>query len=153
VRVPVRRGLVCAALAAWLTIPPGAGAQQEAPQPLPLTTEALRAAERLFELPAYRQLATRQLYRALESLPEERYRASVDALQDPQVIGVLRGVIARSMAQTYTVAELEFLTRMLSTQEGRSIVAKEELLQGLLTRELLAAAIAHPELAPLFAAP
>ncbi len=149
----VRRALACAALAVWLAHQPGVGAQEQSPQALPLTPEALRAAERLFELPAYRQLATRQLYRALESLPEERYRTSVDALQDPQVIAILRGVIARSMAQTYTLAELEFLTRMLSTQEGRSIVAKEELLQGLLTRELIAAALANPELAPLFAAP
>ena len=149
----LRRAMVCVGLVVWLTVAHDVGAQQEVPQPAPVAPDTLRAAERLFELPAYRELATRQLYRALASLPEDRYQASLDALQDPQVIGIVRGVIVRSMAQAYTVAELEFLARMLATDEGRSIVAKEDLLQSLLGRELLAAAIAHPELAPLFTSP
>jgi len=134
-----------------LALPLAAGAQT--PEPIPLNPDTLKAAERLFDLPAYRQIATRQLYRALESLPEAQYRASVEALKDPQVVQVLRGVIARSMAQTYSLKELEFLARMLSTEEGQSIVAKEELLQGMLTRELLGAAVANPELARILGAP
>ncbi len=129
-----------------------AGAQETVAEPVPLSAEGLNAAERLFDLPAYRQLATRQLYRALEALPEAQYRASVDALKDPHVVQILRGAIARSMAQTYTLAELEFLARMLATKAGRSIVAKEELLQGMLARELLAAALTSPELARILGA-
>jgi len=129
---------------------PGAQAQEEAPstaQAMPLTAESLKAAERLFDLPVYRQLATSQLYRALESLPEAQYSASIEALRDPRVVQALRGVIARSMAQAYTVKEMAFLARMLATQEAQDIVAKTELLQGLLTRELLAAALTDPDLA------
>jgi hypothetical protein len=139
--------LLIAAIAGLL---PGARGQEgasTAPQALPLTEESVRAAERLFDLPAYRQLATSQLYRALESLPDAQYSASVEALKDPKVVQALRGVIARSMAQAYTVKEMEFLARMLATQEAQGIVAKSDLLQGLLTRELLAAALTNPDLA------
>ena len=139
-------------VAAITGLVPGAWAQEGAsttPQAVPLTAESLKAAERLFDLPAYRQLATSQLYRALESLPDAQYTASVEALKDPQVVQALRGVIARSMAQTYTVNEMEFMGRMLATQEAQSIVAKSDLLQGLLTRELLAAALTNPDLAKI----
>ena len=146
-RTIAARMLLVAAIVGLL---PGARAQEgasTAPQALPLTEDSLRAAERLFDLPAYRQLATSQLYRALESLPDAQYSASVEALKDPQVVQALRGVIARSMAQSYTVKEMEFLARMLATQEAQGIVAKSDLLQSLLTRELLAAALANPDLA------
>jgi hypothetical protein len=141
------RMLLVAAITGLL---PGAWAQEgasTAPQAVPLTAESLKAAERLFDLPAYRQLATSQLYRALESLPDAQYSASVEALKDPQVVQALRGVIARSMAQAYTVMEMEFMGRVLATQEAQSIVAKSDLLQSLLTRELLAAALTNPDLA------
>ncbi|MCC7549106.1 MAG: hypothetical protein IT532_15200 [Burkholderiales bacterium] len=148
-----RRGVIAATLAAWLAFPAPAPGQTGAPQPVPVTAQGLKAAERLFDVPAYRQLATRQLYRALASLPEDRYTSSVEALKDPEVIRILRGVIARSMAQTYSLAELEFLARMLSTDEGRSIAAKDDLLQDMLTRELIAAALTNPELARLLGQP
>lgn len=140
------------ALVVLVLLAPAAPAQQAA-QPLPLTAEALSAAERLFEIPAYRQLATRQLYRALESLPEAQYQASVDALNDPQVVQVLRGVIARSMAQSFTMQELDFMARILATDEARAIVAKSDLLQSLLTRELAVAALSNPDLARILSAP
>jgi len=158
--VAVRLGCMLLWGALWGLALPGAQAQEEVTssaqadvtsvaQAVPLTAQSLKAAERLFDLPVYRQLATSQLYRALESLPEAQYSASVQALQDPRVVQALRGVIARSMAQAYTVTEMEFLARILATQEAQGIVAKTELLQGLLTRELLAAALTNPDLAEI----
>lgn len=148
-----RHAVALAALAVALALPPLATGQDPTPSAGSVTTEATQAAERLFDLPAYRQLATRQLYRALQSLPQAQYEASLDALKDPRVVQVLRGVIVRSMAQTYSVEELGFLARMLATEAGQSIVAKEQLLQDMLGRELLAAALANPELARILAAP
>jgi hypothetical protein len=111
------------------------------------TPEARRqAAERLFELPAYRQVATRQVYEAMRSLPDAQYQSAVDALSDPKVIQVLREVIVRSMARTFTVAELESLGRYMATDEARSTVAKTDAFQDALLREFLAAGLTHPEL-------
>src|SRR5262249_46331068 len=83
------------------------------------TDEARRhAAETLFELPAYRKMATRQVYEAIQALPEEQYKAAAAALSDPKVVKAVRQVIIRSMAQTFTVPELESLQRYLSTPEA-----------------------------------
>jgi len=105
-----------------------------------------RAAERLFELPAYREVATRQVYEAMRSLPDAQYRSAVDALSDPKVIQVLREVIVRSMARTFTVGELESLGRYMATEEARSAVAKTDAFQNALLHEFLAAGLSHPEL-------
>jgi hypothetical protein len=105
-----------------------------------------QAAERLFELPAYREVATRQVYDAMRSLPDPQYQSAVDALSDPKVIKVLREVIVRSMARTFTVAELESLGRYMATDEARSTVAKTDAFQDALLREFLAAGLSHPEL-------
>lgn len=107
----------------------------------------LHAAERLFELPTYRQLATRQIYTALKFLPAEEYRRAADALNNPQVVQALQGVIARSMAQTFSLPELEHMERFLAADEARSMVTKVESFQSVVIRELLAATIADPELA------
>ncbi len=104
------------------------------------------AAERLFELPAYRQVATRQVYEAMRSLPDAQYQSAVDALSDPKVIRVLREVIVRSMARTFTVAELESLGRYMATDAASSTVAKTDAFQDALLREFLAAGLSHPEL-------
>jgi hypothetical protein len=105
-----------------------------------------QAAERLFDLPAYRQTATRQVYEAIRALPEEQYRGAEEALSDPKVVQLLRAVIVRSMAQTFTVAELDSLARYLATDEARSAVGKTDAFQDALLRELLAAGLTHPEL-------
>ena len=105
-----------------------------------------QAAERLFELPAYREVATRQVYEAMRSLPDAQYRSAVDALSDPKVIQVLREVIVRSMARTFTVGELESLGRYMATADARSTVAKTDAFQNALLREFLAAGLSHPEL-------
>ena len=105
-----------------------------------------QAAERLFELPAYREVATRQVYEAMRSLPDAQYQSAVGALSDPKVIQVLREVIVRSMARTFTVAELESLGRYMATNEARSAVAKTDAFQDTLLREFLAAGLSHPEL-------
>ena len=111
------------------------------------TSEARQqAAERLFDLPAYREVATRQIYEAMRSLPDTQYQSAVDALSDPKVVQVLREVIVRSMARTFSVAELESLGRYMATDEARSSVAKTDAFQDALLRELVAAGLSHPEL-------
>ncbi len=105
-----------------------------------------QAAERLFELPAYRQVATRQVYEAMRSLPDPQYQSAIEALSDPKVVQVLREVIVRSMARTFSVAELESLGRYMATDEARSTVEKTDAFQDALLREFLAAGLTHPEL-------
>lgn len=112
------------------------------------TPEArLHAAQRLFDLPTYRQLATRQIYTALKFLPAEEYRRASEALNNPAVVQALQGVIARSMAQTFSLAELEHIERFLAADEARSMVAKAEGFESVVIRELLATAMTDPELA------
>lgn len=106
----------------------------------------LDAANHLFELPAYRQIATRQLYESLNSLPAEQHKRAVSALSDPAVMTSLRGVISRSMAQTFSTAELWHLARFLQADEARSMVDKTQNFQSILTRELLTASVSDPEL-------
>jgi len=109
--------------------------------------QRLEAAQRLFELPVYRQLATRQIYTALKFLPAEEYRRAVEALNNPTVVHALQGVIARSMAQTFSLPELEHIERFLSADEARSMVGKMDGFESVVIRELLAAALTDPELA------
>ena len=107
----------------------------------------LQAAQHLFDLPTYRQLATRQIYTALKFLPAEEYRRAADALANPGVVQALQGVIARSMAQTFSLAELEHIERFLAADEAKSIVGKSEAFESVVIRELLATAMTDPELA------
>ena len=105
-----------------------------------------RAAESLFELSAYRKIATRKVYEAIQSLPEEQYKSAAAALSDPKVVKAVREVIIRSMAQTFTVPELESLQRYLATPEAGSMVDKTDAFQAALLKELLGAAITNPDL-------
>lgn len=107
----------------------------------------LQAAQRLFDLPTYRHLATRQIYTALKFLPAEEYRRAAEALNSPAVVQALQGVIARSMAQTFSLAELEHIERFLAADEARSMIAKADGFESVVIRELLAAAMTDPELA------
>jgi hypothetical protein len=106
----------------------------------------LHAANRLFELPAYRVVATRQLYESLNSLPADQHGRAMAALSDPAVVASLRAVISRSMAQTFSTAELEHLARFFEADEARSMVDKIQSFQSILTTELLAASVSDPEL-------
>ncbi|MBI3528419.1 MAG: hypothetical protein HY067_10670 [Betaproteobacteria bacterium] len=106
----------------------------------------LDAANHLFELPAYRLIATRQLYESLNSLPAEQHKRAVAALSDPAVMASLRGVISRSMAQTFSTAELEHLARFLQADVARSMIDKTQSFQSILTKELLTASVSDPEL-------
>ena len=115
--------------------------------PLPDTQgNRLEAASHLFDIPAYRQIATRQLYESLNALPAEQHKRALAALSDPAVMASLRGVISRSMAQTFSTAELGHLTRFLQADEARSMVDKVQNFQSVLTRELLTASVTDPEL-------
>src|SRR5262245_54033670 len=107
----------------------------------------LLAAQRLFDLPTYRQLATRQIYTALKFLPAEEYRRAADALSNPAVVQALQGVIARSMAQTFSLPELEHIERFLAADEAKSMAAKVDGFESVVIRELLAAAMTDPDLA------
>jgi hypothetical protein len=110
-----------------------------------------QAAEQLFQLPAYRQVASRQIYEAARSLPDGQYQSAVEALSEPKVVQALRAVIVRSMAQTFSVAEMESLGRYLATEEARSTVEKTEAFQGTLVREFLKEGLTNPELARMLA--
>lgn len=106
----------------------------------------LDAATHLFELPAYRVIATRQLYESLNSLPAEQHKRALAALSDPAVMTSLRGVISRSMAQTFSTAELEHLARFLQADEARTMIDKAQSFQTILVKELLTASVSDPEL-------
>jgi hypothetical protein len=106
----------------------------------------LDAANHLFELPAYRLIASRQLFESLNSLPAEQHKRALAALSDPAVMASLRGVISRSMAQTFSTAELKHLARFLQADEARSMIDKTQGFQSILTKELLTASIGDPEL-------
>ena len=130
-------------LAALLLVLATAG---NAAPPTDTTENRLTAATRLFDLPAYRVIATRQLYQSLDSLPPEQRKRATNALADPAVMTALRGVISRSMAQTFSAAELDHLARFLKADEARSMVDKVQNFQSSLTTELLAASVTDPDL-------
>jgi hypothetical protein len=106
----------------------------------------LAAAERLFLAPAYRQIATRQIYETLQSLPPEQGKSALAALRDPSVVAALRQVISRAMASTYSVKELEFLRKTFSSPEMETFVKKESVFRDQLQRELTAAILTNPAL-------
>jgi hypothetical protein len=110
-----------------------------------------QAAEQLFQLAAYRQIASRQIYDAVRSLPDGQYQSAVEALSEPKVIQALREVIVRSMVQTFSVAELESLKRYLATKEARSTVEKTDAFQAALLREFLTEGLTNPEVARMLA--
>jgi len=128
---------------ALLLVLPAAG---HAAAPPDSPDNRLDAATRLFDLPAYRLIATRQLYESLNSLPPEQHKRALAALSNPAVMTSLRGVISRSMAQTFSTAELWHLARFLQADEARSMIDKTQNFQSILTKELLSASVSDPEL-------
>jgi hypothetical protein len=108
-----------------------------------------RAAERLFELPVYRLLATRQLFEAIDQWPEANRRDATAALKDPKVVSALRGAIVRSMATTFSVEELEFLGRIMAAPEARALLEKSDDFRGALLREMLTTGLTDPQLGRL----
>ncbi len=117
-----------------------------AAQPVDTPENRAQAATMLFELPTFRQLATRQIHESIKFLPEQQYRRAIVALSNPNVVQTLRDAIVRSMTQTFTVIELQSLRRWLSSEEMRSIIGKLGGFEAVFTRELLTAAITNPEL-------
>ena len=111
------------------------------------------AAEALFAIPAYRQLATRQLYQAIAALPDMQRERARAGLEDPRVVDAVREVIVRSSAQVYSVRELEYLARMLSAPEARAFLEKSDTFEATLARELLAATLTNADLNRLLTAP
>jgi hypothetical protein len=106
------------------------------------------AATRLFDVPLYRELATREIYEALGALPDGQRQQLSAALRDPKVVQALKGAIVRGTAATYTVQEIEHVHRFLEAREARSIMDKLDRFRGALLKEAVAAALTHPELAP-----
>jgi hypothetical protein len=106
----------------------------------------LEAANHLFKLPAYRMVATRQLYESLKTLPAEQHKRALAALSDPSVMVSLRGIISRSMAHTFTTAELEHLAQFFEAREALNMVNKAQNFQSALDEEVRAAAIRDPQL-------
>lgn len=137
--IALPRHLFCAL---WLALVSGLAGAQSA------ESESLRmlAAERLFLTPAYRQLATRQIYETLKSLPPEQSQAALSALRDPAVVNAMRQVISRAMAGTYTVKELEFLHRIFGAPEMESFIRRESVFRDQLQREFTAALLTNPAL-------
>ncbi len=110
----------------------------------PDLTARIAAAERLFALPAYRLLATRQIQEGLKFLPEPQYRKALEALDNPRVVQALRGMIVRSMAHTYSAEEINFLAAFLAAPQARAFVAGLPVFEAQLTRELIAASLTDP---------
>src|SRR5215210_2174265 len=69
------------------------------------------AAAKLFDVPLYRELATREIYEALATLPDGQRRQLSAALRDPKVVQALKQAILRSTATTYSVKEIELVHR------------------------------------------
>lgn len=111
------------------------------------------AAARLFDVPLYRELATREIYEALGNLPDVQHKAAAAALRDPKIVQALKQAILRSTAATYSVKEIELVHRFLEANEARSIMEKLDRFRGALVKEAVAAAIANPELAPVLTPP
>lgn len=110
--------------------------------------ESLRmaAAERLFQVPAYRQIATRQIYETVKGLPPEQSQPALEALRDPVVASAMRQVISRAMANTYTVKEMEFLHKLFLMPEMETFIRREGVFRDQLQREFTAALLTNPAL-------
>jgi hypothetical protein len=106
------------------------------------------AAARLFDVPLYRELATREIYEALGTLPDGQRRQLSAALRDPKVVQALKQAILRSTAATYSVKEIELVRHFLAADEARSIMNKLDRFRGALLKEAVAAALLNPDLAP-----
>jgi len=143
----MRTLLAAAVLAALLLVPIGRAQTPDSP------ARRRAAADALFTIPVYRQLATRQLYQAIAALPDAQREKAHAGLDDPRVVDAVREVILRSSAQVYSVGELEYLARMLSAPEAESFLQKSDEFEATLTRELFAAALTHPDLHRLLIAP
>jgi hypothetical protein len=111
------------------------------------------AAARLFDVPLYRELATREIYEALGTLPDAQRKQASAALRDPKIVQALKQAILRSTATTYSVKEIELVHRFLAADEARSIMNKIDVFRDALVKEAVAAAIANPELAPVLPQP
>ena len=111
------------------------------------------AAARLFDVPLYRELATREIYEALGMLPDAQRKQASAALRDPKIVQALKQAILRSTATTYSVKEIELVHRFLAADEARSIMNKIDVFRDALVKEAVAAAIANPELAPVLPQP
>ncbi len=106
------------------------------------------AAAKLFDVPLYRELATREIYEALGTLPDGHRRQLSAALRDPKVVQALKQAILRSTASTYSVKEIELVRYFLAADEARSIMNKLDRFRGALLKEAVAAALLNPDLAP-----
>ena len=82
------------------------------------------AAARLFDVPLYRELATREIYEALGTLPDAQRRQLSAALRDPKVVQALKQAILRSTAATYSVKEIELVHRF--PRGGRGALDHEQ---------------------------
>ncbi len=96
----------------------------------------------------YRELATREIYEALGTLPDGQRRQLSAALRDPKVVQALKQAILRSTASTYSVKEIELVRYFLAADEARSIMNKLDRFRGALLKEAVAAALLNPDLAP-----
>src|SRR5581483_3400781 len=105
-----------------------------------------KAAERLFDLPVYRLLATRQLYEAIDQWPEANRRDATAVLKDPKVVSALKAAIVKSMVSTFTVQELEFVGRVMAAPEARGVLEKSDDFRAVLLREMLTAGLTDPQL-------
>lgn len=108
-----------------------------------------KAAEKLFAIPTYRLLATRQLYDAIEQWPEPNKLEATEALKDPKVVDALRAAIVRSMATTFSVKELEFIGRVMAAPEARGLLEKQDEFRGVLLKEMLVTGLTDPQLGKL----
>ena len=133
----VTRGALAAALIIALCAPVHAQTDE---------SNRLAAAEKLFLSHAYRQVATRQIYETVNSLPPEQSKAALQALQDPAVVNAMRQVITRAMAGTYGVKELEFLQKVFNSPEMETFVKRENVFRSQMQREFTAAILTNPAL-------
>lgn len=136
-----------AAFALWLAFacagaPLASAADEDAAQ------QRETAAAKLFDVPLYRELATREIYEALGTLPDGQRRQLSAALRDPKVVQALKQAILRSTASTYSVKEIELVHHFLAADEARSIMNKLDRFRGALLKEAVAAALLNPDLAP-----
>ncbi len=107
------------------------------------------AAARLFDIPLYRELTTRQIYQMLDSVPEPQRARGIAALRDPKVVQALRQAIIRSTATTFSLQEIEVVRKFLRADEARSIFGKLDQFRGALLQQAVAAVMTNPDLAPL----
>jgi len=117
-----------------------------AQQPMGSESARMAAAEKLFYTPAYRKLIIRTLYETFETLPPDKNKAAVEALNDPSVANAMRRVLLWSMAGTYSVGELEFLQRTFAAPEMDTFMARENAFRDTLMREFTAAVLSDPAL-------